>query len=99
MTKSIQITFNDVDESFLMTLFKKLKVKTKKIEITEPEFEPEPEPTKAEILEGLKRAVEQMKAHQRGEIKLTSWDEMMAELEADNIKYGRTPSKKATVLH
>jgi len=40
-----------------------------------------------------------MKAHQRGEIKLTSWDEMMAELEADNIKYGRTPSKKATVLH
>lgn len=97
MTKSIQITFNDVDESVLMTLFKKLKVKTKKIEITEPEFEPEP--TKAEILEGLKRAIEQMKAHQRGEIKLTSWDEMMAELEADNIKYGRTPSKKATVLH
>ena len=99
MTKSIQITFNDVDESVLMTLFKKLKVKTKKIEITEPEFEPEPEPTKAEILEGLKRAVEQMKAHQRGEIKLTSWDEMMSELEADNIRYGRTPSKKATVLH
>ena len=97
MTKSIQITFNDVDESFLMTLFKKLKVKTKTIELTELELEPEP--TKAEILEGLKRAVEQMKAHQRGEIKLTSWDEMMAELEADNIKYGRTPSKKATVLH
>lgn len=97
MTKSIQITFNDVDESFLMTLFKKLKVKTKKIELTEPELEPEP--TKAEILEGLKRAVEQMKAHQRGEIKLTSWDEMMSELESDNIRYGRTPSKKATVLH
>ena len=97
MTKSIQITFNDVDESFLMTLFKKLKVKTKTIELTEPELEPEP--TKAEILEGLKRAVEQMKAYQRGEIKLTSWDEMMAELEADNIKYGRTPLKKATVLH
>jgi len=97
MTKSIQITFNDVDESFLMTLFKKLKVKTKKIELTELELEPEP--TKAEILEGLKRAVEQMKAHQRGEIKLTSWDEMMSELESDNIRYGRTPSKKATVLH
>ena len=97
MTKSIQITFNDVDESFLMTLFKKLKVKTKTIELTEPELEPEP--TKAEILEGLKRAVGQMKAHQRGEIKLTSWDEMMSELESDNIRYGRTPSKKATVLH
>ncbi len=81
MTKSIQITFNDADESFLMTLFKKLKVKTKKIEMAEPEFEPEP--TKAEILEGLKRAVEQMNAHQRGEIELMSWDEMMKELRAD----------------
>lgn len=51
MTKSIQITFNDADESFLMTLFKKRKVKTKKIETKGLEFEPEP--TKAEILEGL----------------------------------------------
>ncbi len=77
MTKSIQITFNETDESLLMALFKKLKVKTKKIEVQKVEDD---EPTKAEILEDLRIALEEVKAAERGEIQLISWEEMMAEL-------------------
>ncbi len=80
MTKSIQITFNETDESLLMALFKKLKVKTKKIEVQKEEDD---EPTKAEILEDLRLALEEVKAAERGEIQLLSFEEVMAELKAE----------------
>ena len=40
-----------------------------------------------------------MKAHQHGEIKLTSFEEMMSELEADNIKLRRVLYKETIVAH
>ncbi len=79
MTKSLQITFNDADESLLMALFKKLKIKTKKIAIEKVEIADD-EPTKAEILDGLREAVAELKAIERGELKPISWEEMMTEL-------------------
>ena len=95
MTKSIQITFSDADESFLMTLFKKLKVKTKKIETQSDDYV---EQTKEEILNDLKQAVEEMKAIERGEIKGINLEEMMAEIRADNVKMGRPKPKKSTLV-
>ena len=45
-------------------------------------------PTKrsaTEFLAGLKEAVEDVKRHQRGEIQLQSWDELYAELTAEEM--------------
>ena len=50
-----------------------------------PDLKPEPqeeyvEPTKEEILEGLKHAIEEVKLHREGKIKLQSLDELLNEL-------------------
>ncbi len=81
MTKSIIITFNEADESFLMTLFKRFKIKTKATVNDEDN-----EPTKAEILNDLKEAIAELNAHKRGELKLLSMEELFAELEHEKIK-------------
>jgi len=91
MTKSMVITFKEADESLLVSLFKKLKIKTKAVEVEKEEYV---EQTKEEILEGLRIAVEEMNAIERGELKSISWEDMMAELRADNVKLGRPKPKK-----
>jgi hypothetical protein len=50
-----------------------------------PKLDPEPEeeyvePTKEEIIEGLKHAIEEVKLHREGKIKLQSFDELLNEL-------------------
>ncbi len=79
MTKSIIITYNEAEESFLMTLFNRLKIKTYNAPSS---FVPNDEhpPTKEEFLNSLKESVAEMKAHQRGEIELQSIDDLLAEL-------------------
>lgn len=79
MTKSIIITYNEAEESFLMTLFNRLKIKTYNAPSS---FVPNDEhpPTKEEFLNRLKESVAEMKAHQRGEIELQSIDDLLAEL-------------------
>ncbi len=79
MTKSIIISYNEAEESFLMTLFNRLKIKTYNAPSS---FVPNDEhpPTKEEFLNSLKESVAEMKAHQRGEIELQSIDDLLAEL-------------------
>jgi hypothetical protein len=52
MTKSIIITYDEADENFLMTFFKKLKVKTKVLE-TKPENDLDSTNNRKEILESV----------------------------------------------
>lgn len=40
-------------------------------------------PADIDFLAGLKQSLEDMKRHQRGEIELQSWDELYAELQAE----------------
>lgn len=80
MTKSMVITFKEADENLLVSLVKKLKIKTKAIETETEEYV---EQSKAEILEGLRRGIEEMKAIERGEMKSISWDEMVDEVRAE----------------
>lgn len=84
MTKSIIITYNEAEESFLMTLFNRLKIKTYNAPSS---FVPDDEhpPTKDEFLNSLKESVAEMKAHQRGEIELQSIEDLLAELAEDSV--------------
>ncbi len=85
MTKSIIITYNETDESFLMTLFKRFKIKTKPA-TPAPLSDDDREPTKAEILNDLKEAIAEVNAYNRGEITLPTIEELFAELEGENVK-------------
>lgn len=80
MTKSITITYNELDENVLMTFFKKLGIKTT------PSIE-EPEQTKMDILNDLRESVEEMKAHKRGEIELPTWEDVLKAARHDSTTY------------
>ncbi len=85
MTKSITITYNEADESFLMTLFKRFKIKTQPA-VSAPLNDDDREPTKAEILHGLKEAIDELNAAKRGEVKLLSTEEFWEALEEADVK-------------
>ena len=85
MTKSIIITYNEADEGFLMTLFKKFKIKTQPAtELSDTLLDDDNVPTKAEFLDNLKASVAEMHAHQRGEIELQDIDALLAELAGES---------------
>ena len=85
MTKSITITYNEADESFLMTLFNRFKIKIEPTTSHSPLFEEKPVLSKVVFLNDLKEAVEEMQAHQRGEIELQYIDSFIAELEEESV--------------
>ena len=82
MTKNITITYNEVDESFLMALFKRMKIKTtseKKIEenkATRPL-------TREEHLAGLAESFRDIKRAMRGEIQLRNAYDVLEEMKID----------------
>ena len=86
MTKTITITYNEAYESFLMTLFKQFKIKIQPAISPAPVNSGEREPTKAEILAGLKEAVDELNAAKRGEVKLLSMNEFWEALEEADVK-------------
>jgi hypothetical protein len=85
MTKSITIQYLEADELLLMGIFKKFKVKI---------FPPVPNVTDDEDEEGvpLEVALDMVEAWkwikqvERGEADDLTWEDMMAELEADKMQ-------------
>ncbi len=84
MTKSITIAYHEADESLLMGIFKKFKVKTLKTPVTLDDDDEQGVPLSValDMVESLKW----IKQVERGEIAPISWDQMMAELEADKLQ-------------
>ncbi len=72
------ISYSEADESLLLAFFNRLKVKVKK-EVDTDDDEGVPLEVAYDIIDGLK----QIEQYERGELKPPSWDEMMAELRAD----------------
>ena len=69
MTKSITITFNEADESLLMALFKKFRIKIEAY--AQPSLTSDPHlKTKEDIKNDIREAVADMHAHMRGDIEL-----------------------------
>jgi hypothetical protein len=90
MTKSITITFNEADESLLMALFKKFKIKTQSadqsIKISSiPTDDTNRVPTKAEFLAGLQDSIDKVKAAEKGDITLPTLADFLAELEEEAV--------------
>lgn len=81
MTKSIIITYNEADESFLMTLFKRFRIKIQ--ETVSPIPDEDPAPEKQAFINDLKASILQVKAHQRGEIELPSFEESIKRIEKE----------------
>lgn len=79
MTKSIIITYNEADESLLMSLFKRFKIKTKPLISGDNDEEGVPARVAKDIVEGLKL----IKRHERGEIELPTLESLMEELKAN----------------
>jgi hypothetical protein len=84
MTKSITITYNEADESVLMSIFKKFKVKTVKTAPIPDEDDEEGVPL--EVAHQMVEALEWIKKCERGEVEPITWEQMMAELEADTVQ-------------
>jgi hypothetical protein len=84
MTKSITITYNEADESVLMSIFKKFKVKTVKTAPIVDEDDEEGVPL--EVAHQMVEALEWIKKCERGEVEPITWEQMMAELEADTVQ-------------
>ena len=84
MTKTITISYNEADETLLLSFLKKLKAKTISPKagstITK---ELEPPPTKTEFLEDLRQSVADVDAHLRGEIELPGWEESLAQIKKE----------------
>lgn len=83
MTKSLIITFDETDESFLMILFNKFKIKTQIAVSPVPQLEEDLPQTKEAFLNDLRESVAEMKAHQRGEIQLPSFEDSIKRIEQE----------------
>jgi hypothetical protein len=84
MTKSITITYNEADESVLMSIFKKFKVKTVKIAPVSDDDDEEGVPM--EVALQMVESLEWIKKCERGEVEPITWEQMMAELEAETVQ-------------
>jgi hypothetical protein len=84
MTKSIMIDYKEADESVLMSIFKKFKVRTYKLPKT-PQIEDMPI-TKAEFLAELNESIEQSNAHARGAIELPSFEDSIKKIRKELIE-------------
>jgi hypothetical protein len=80
MTKSIIINYSEADESLLMAFFKRLKVKIQPIE-SETDFGDKGVPKR--VAENIVESLEWIKRCERGEAEPITWEQMMAELKAD----------------
>ncbi len=81
MTKSIIITYNEADESQLMLLFKKFKVKIeayKQFQTADTQHK-----TKENIKADIQKAVAEMQADMRGEIELPDFFESLIRIEKE----------------
>jgi hypothetical protein len=89
MTKSIIINYSEADENILMAIFKKFKVKIQPI-ATEKDYGDKGVPQRVadNIIEGLKW----IKKVERGEAEPITWEQMMAELEADELEEAAVPA-------
>lgn len=89
MTKSITITYNEADESQIMALFKKFKIKIEAY--AQQPSSPEPQPlgknplikTKDDIKNDLSEAVAEMHADMRGETELPDFFESLKRIEKE----------------
>jgi hypothetical protein len=86
MTKSIMIDYQEADESVLMSIFKKFKVRTYKPP-TIAQLE-DTLLTKAEFMAELKESVEQSNAHARGAIELPSFEDSIKNIRKELIEEG-----------
>jgi hypothetical protein len=87
MTKSITIAYQEADETLLMGIFKKFKVKTLKTAPYVPQDDDDqgvPLRVALEMVESLNW----IKKVERGEAEPISWEQMMSELEADKVQGG-----------
>jgi hypothetical protein len=85
MTKSITIQYAEADETVLMGIFKKFKVRTFQTPTIPQLVET---PTKAEFMAELKESIEQSNAHTRGAIELPSFEESIKSLRKELIEEG-----------
>ena len=76
ITKYVSLSFDEADESFIEVFFKKMKIKVKPIKVIDDDVPL----TVEEFKESFRRSISQMKAHQRGELVLPTWEEMMSEI-------------------
>jgi hypothetical protein len=82
MTKSITITFNEADESLLMALFKKFKIKIEEYKQQSPTSDSHLK-TKEDIKNDIREAVADMHAHMRGEIELPDFFESITRIKKE----------------
>jgi hypothetical protein len=85
MTKTITIAYQEADESVLMSIFKKFKVKTLK-NAPKPSADDDEEGVPLEVAHQIVESLEWIKKCERGEVEPITWEQMMAELEADNVQ-------------
>ena len=78
--KSMTINYDEADENLLMAFFQRLKIVIKKDEV---DYGDKGVPLRVadDIIEGLK-VIEQ---HEKGEITLPTWNDMMSELRAGEV--------------
>ena len=91
LTKSITITYKEADENTLMAIFNKFKVK---IMPTAQQHEADADYDDDDDEEGVPLSValdmveslKWIKQVERGEVEPITWEQMMAELEAENVQ-------------
>jgi hypothetical protein len=85
MTKSITITYNEADESVLMSIFKKFKVKTVKTAPVSDDDDEEGVPM--EVALQMVESLEWIKKCERGEVEpMGSFEDLIAELKAEELE-------------
>ena len=83
MIKSVIVSFDEADESFITALFKRMRLKVKPF--APPAVGRERGETKAEKIQGLRDAIQEVNAARRGEIKLQSAEDFLAELKEEEV--------------
>jgi hypothetical protein len=84
MTKSLIIQYAEADESVLLSIFKKFKVKTlTAAPIADDDME---EGVPLAVAHQIVESLEWIKKVERGEAEPITWEQMMAELEADKVQ-------------
>ena len=83
MIKSMIISFDETDESFITAFFKRMKINAKPVAVLQPVKDDYPEETKDEKIQGIRDAFAEIKVHQLGEIQMQSAREFLEELRTE----------------
>jgi hypothetical protein len=87
MTKTITISYHEADENVLMSIFKKFKVKTQAAPALPPyEDDDDEEGVPLSVALDIVESLKWIKKVERGEVEPITWEQMMAELEADKVQ-------------